>query len=133
MRRLLTFAFLALLFLVGPGQAQAQVDLAGTWELTTETPRGTATSTFTFVQDLATFSGTVQMPMGGRGGAGGGGTQEVEFSDGKIDGKTFTFTMTVQRGERSANMAYAGTVDGDSMEGTVTNPRGETAFTGVRK
>ena len=138
MRRLIPSAFLALLFLAGANQLQAQVDLTGTWEISSENQRGARTTTFTFVQDGNTFTGTAQMAAGGPRGGGGGagtasGTREIQITDGKIEGNTFTFTMTMGMGERSMSMTYSGTIDGNAMQGTITNPRGENPFTGVKK
>jgi hypothetical protein len=39
----------------------------------------------------------------------------------------------MQRGENSVRFRYSAMVDGDSMGGTMTTPRGENPFTGVRK
>ena len=137
MRRLLSFAFLGLLLVASAGEAQAQANVAGTWEISWETQRGPMTTTFTFVQDGNAFIGNAEMAMRGGppggGGGGGGETREVEITDGKIDGNTITFSMAMGMGERSMSFAFTGTVTGDAMEGTMTTPRGETPFTGVRK
>jgi hypothetical protein len=133
MRRLIPFFFPALLLAVGVQNAQAQVDVTGTWEISWETPRGATTSTFTFEQEEDTFTGTAQMAMGGRGAGAGGGTREIEITEGKVDGDRITFNMATSRGERSFTFTFAGTVDGDAMEGTMTTLRGENPFTGKRK
>lgn len=57
----------------------------------------------------------------------------MEITDGKIEGNNSTFTMTMGRGERAMSFTYSAAVGGDTMEGTMTTPRGETPFTGVRK
>jgi len=137
MRRLLSFAFLGLLLFASAREAQAQANLTGTWEISWETQRGATTSTFTFVQDGNAFTGTAEMAMRGgppgSGGGGGGETREVEITDGKIDGKTITFSMAMGMGERSMSFTFTGTVTGDAMEGKMTTPRGENPFTGKRK
>jgi hypothetical protein len=135
MRRLAPFAILSLLLLAGACQLQAQaVDVTGTWEITWETQRGATTSTFTFAQDGMALVGTAQMTMGGRpGGGAGGGTREIEITDGKVEGNAITFSMAMGMGERSMSFTFSGTVSGDTMEGTMTTPRGENPFTGKRK
>jgi hypothetical protein len=133
MRRLIPFFLLTFLLAVGVQEARAQVDITGTWEISWETPRGATTSTFTFEQDGGTFTGTAQMAMGGRRGGAGGGTREIEITDGKVDGDQVSFSMAMGRGERSFTFTFAGTVDGDAMEGTMTTMRGENPFTGKKK
>ena len=133
MRRLIPFFLLTFLLSVGAQEARAQVDITGTWELSWETQRGATTSTVNFEQDGDTFTGTAQMAMGGRGGGAGGGTREIEITDGKVDGDQITFSMAMGRGERSFTFTFAGTVDGDAMEGTMTTMRGENPFTGKKK
>ncbi len=135
MRRLAPLAFLSLLFLTGIQQLRAQdVDVTGTWEISWENPRGATTTTFLFEQDGTALTGTAQMAMRGRPGGGGGeGTREVEITDGKVEGNTITFSMAMGMGERSMAFTFKGTVTGDTMEGTMTTPRGENPFTGKRK
>ena len=133
MRRISPFAFVALLLFVGTQEAQAQTDVTGTWEISWETQRGATTSTIVFAQEGLAFTGTAQMAMGGRGGGAGGGTREIEITDGQIDGDKITFSLAMGRGERSMSFTFAGTVDGDTMEGTMSTMRGENPFTGKRK
>lgn len=135
MRRVLSFAFLGLLLLSGAEGALAQANVTGTWELSWETQRGATTSTFTFVQDGIAFTGAAVMVMGGPpgGGGGGGGTQELAITDGKVEGDVISFSMAMTRGERTMSFTFTGTVTGDTMEGMMTTPRGETPFTGKRK
>ena len=132
MRRLFPLATLALLMFPGTQEAQAQIDVTGSWELSWETQRGASTSTFTFTQDGMAFTGLAEMAMGRRGAGAGGGIREIEITDGKIEGNTITFSMAMGRGERSMSFTFSGTVDGDTMEGTMTTPRGESPFTGKR-
>jgi hypothetical protein len=131
MRRLIPLGFLALFAALAP-PAHGQ-DVTGEWELTTEGPRGTRTLTATFAQEGSAVTGTVVFQFMGRGGGGGGGTREVKISDGRIENGTLTFTMAMGMGQRSFSQTFTGTVTGDSMEGTVTTPRGENPFTGKRK
>jgi len=119
-----TFAFAA--------SASAQ-DVSGTWEISWETPRGAQTVNFTFAQDGSALTGSAEMTMG-RPGGGGGQSRTVEISDGTVEDGHISFSLALGGGQRSFTMSFAGTVDGDAMKGTVTNPRGgENPFTGKRK
>lgn len=123
MRRAPVFAALAaVVAFAAPAVAQSAPNLTGTWELTTEGPRGARTVTFTFKQDGAALTGTTEMRQ-----------NTVEIKDGKVDGNTFTFTVEFGMGDRTFSQTYKGTVTGDAMEGTVSNPRGETPFKGARQ
>lgn len=132
-------AFLTLAALAGVVSPAAAQDVSGTWELayTMETPRGSMERTLVvhLTQDGATLTGTAEMPAMRRPGGGDAGqTRTVELSDGSVDGSHVTFAITLGRGQRTFTMTFAGTVDGDAMEGTVTAPMGgETPFTGTRR
>jgi hypothetical protein len=125
-----TFAFAA--------SASAQ-DVSGTWEIRPETPRGAQTVNFTFAQDGSALTGSAEMtrgrPGGGGGGGGGGGqSRTVEITDGTVVDGNISFSLILGAGQRSFTMTFVGTVDGDAMKGTVSNPRGgENPFTGKRK
>ena len=128
---LLTTAVLAM----APAPASAQ-SLAGMWELSRETGRGPRTSMLSLTVEGTTLTGTMTTTGGGRGGGGGGGggPQEIEISDGSIDGNSFTFTITRTFGDNSFSQVYSGTVDGMTIAGTVDSGRGGGGqpFTGKR-
>jgi hypothetical protein len=139
--RTLAIAAAAAISLAAAAPAAAQ-DVSGTWEFayTMETPRGSMDRTITvqLEQDGTALVGTAEMAAGGRpGGAGGGGggqTQTVDISDGMVAGNEVMFTIVLNRGERTFEMTFAGQVDGDAMEGTVSNPMGgDSPFTATRK
>jgi len=57
-------------------------DVTGTWTGTANTPDGSSMQlTFTFKQDGATLTGSVQLP----------GNDPIAISNGKVDGDKFTF------------------------------------------
>ncbi len=129
---LLTAAVLAL----APAPATAQ-SVAGMWEITSETGRGTRTATLNLAVEGMTLTGTVSSTGGGRGGGGGGGgggPQAIESSDGSIDGNSFTFTLTRTFGDNTFSQVYTGTVDGATIMGTIDSGRGGGGrpFTGKR-
>ena len=138
--RILAIAAAAAISLAAAAPAAAQ-DASGTWEFayTMETPRGSMERTMTvqLVQDGTALTGTAEMQAMGRPGGGGGGTGEtrtVDISNGMVAGNEVMFTIVLSRGERTFEMTFAGQVDGDAMEGTVSNPMGgDSPFTATRK
>jgi len=124
MRRAPVFAALAAaVTFAAPAVAQSAPNLTGTWEITSQGPRGERTQTFTLRQDGAALTGSTQMRQ-----------NTVEIKDGKIDGNSFTFTVEFGMGERTFSQTYKGTVTGDAMEGTISGGRGgDTPFKGARK
>lgn len=106
-----------------PAQAQEEeaVDVSGVWEISAETPRGTMTRTITFEQDGDNLTGTMETQMG-----------SIAIENGSVDGNKITFTFVMTRGDRSMQVVYKGTVDGDTAKGTMQTPRGQIEWTGKR-
>jgi hypothetical protein len=74
----------ALAMTLGTASVRA-ADVTGTWSTEMKTPDGQSFSlTFTFKQDGATLTGTVQGPQG----------DPIAISNGKVDGATFTFDVS---------------------------------------
>ncbi len=118
---------------MAPAPVAAQ-NLAGVWEITRETGRGTSTQTLTLTVEGSTLTGTLSFTGGGRrGGGGGGGPQSFEISNGTIDGNSFSFTVTLSFGGNSFEQSYSGTITGETLSGTVQGGRGGgQPFTGKR-
>jgi len=137
MRSLAVAAVAALTTLAWAAPSAAQ-DVSGTWEIayTMETPRGSMDRTVVvqLQQDGMDLTGSAEMAAMGRPGGGGGGTRTVEITDGMVAGDEVVFTIVLGGGQRTFELMFAGQVDGDTMEGTVTSPMGgDSAFTGTRK
>lgn len=115
---------LALAFLVSsPAWAQeeaagATVDVSGEWDFESEGRQGTRTTRMTFEQDGETLTGHAIMRQG----------MEAPLT-GTVKGDVITFTISMSMGDRSFEMTYTGKVDGDTAEGTMETPRGETPWT----
>lgn len=126
MRRILSVVAGALfaLMLTVPVEAQ-DVDITGKWESTRETQQGTMTTTFTFAQDGGKLTGTLGSQRG---------DMEIseEISDGTIEGNKISFQVVMTRGDRTFEMTYSGTVEGDTITGTMQTPRGEQPWTAQR-
>ena len=105
--------------------------LAGTWEVTTQGGRGgPQTSTLVLVQDGETLTGTMMFNLPEQA----GGPQELEVSNGTVDGNSFSFTVTLSLQGNSITLNDSGAVDGDEMSGTRGGPRGGgQSFTGQRQ
>ena len=95
--------------------------VVGTWELTSETPRGPRTIELTIHETDGAYSGTI---------TGRRGEMAVEVIN--VEGDTLSFTRSVSTPNGDFQLDYAGTVDGDSISGTIRTPRGENQFTGKR-
>jgi hypothetical protein len=94
--------------------------VAGAWELTSEGRQGPTTQTLTFEQDGEKLKGTMK---GQRGEA------PVE---GTIKGKDIKFSVKRSGPQGEMVIEYSGTVDGDSMKGTVQSPMGSRDWTAKR-
>lgn len=79
----LTFS---LLFLIGSLSTFAQNKIDGNWKGSRETPNGTFEINYTFKAEGNVLTGTWKTQFG-----------EAEIQDGKIDGKTFSFTVSANQ------------------------------------
>lgn len=109
------FALILAGVLALPGaQLQAQEEVVGEWEMTTQGRGGAFTQTFAFTMEEGDLHGTVS--------AGQFGTTEltnITFEDGML---TFDVTRTFR--DNSFTQTYSGTIDGGQMTGTVEGGRG---------
>ena len=81
--------------------------------------------------DGSTLTGTLAFTGGGRRG-GGGGPQSFDISNGTIDGNSFSFTVTLSFGGNEIPQMYSGTIDGETLMGTIRGGRGDQPFTAKR-
>jgi hypothetical protein len=94
--------------------------VAGTWNLTLNSPRGTFDQTLKLEQKGDTLTGTI---------SGRRGDSPVK---GSVKGDTLTFSVTRETPNGTFTMDYKATVTGDSMKGTAGNERFTMDFTGKR-
>jgi hypothetical protein len=101
MRKLLTFcAGLAMTLSAATAMA---ADVTGTWTGEAKGPDGSSFQlTFTFKQDGAALTGTVQLPQ----------NDPIAISNGKVDGDKFTFDDSFN----GITIHHDCTVDGDSIK-----------------
>ena len=87
-------------------------DVTGTWTAETKTPDGSSFQlTFTFKQDGATLTGTVQAPQG----------DPIAFTNGKVDGDKFSFDDSFN----GITIHHDCTVDGDTIKMTAKSDSGD--------
>ena len=92
--------------------------LVGKWELTTASERGTRTRVLTIYPDL-----TGRYESFG---------SQVPVKNLKLEGDTVTFSIDMGFGDRAFQMDFKGTLQGESLTGQFTSPRGEQPVTGKK-
>jgi hypothetical protein len=102
MKRMLSIAAGVAMILVTVSVRAA--DISGTWTATANSPNGDFTLSFTFKQDGASLTGSVQGPQG----------DPIAISNGKIDGDKFTFDVSFN----GLTIHHDCTVDGDEIKMT---------------
>ena len=104
--------------LVAVSWAWAQnVNVSGTWNAKTVSPRGTFEQTITFTQSGDSFTGEMVNSSG----------VKETISGGRVSGNSIEFN--VERKQASgevSKVAYKGTVDGNEIKGTFTGASGAT-------
>jgi hypothetical protein len=81
-------------------------DLAGTWKATAEGQNGTMERTFVFKVDGQKLTGETTSSMLGK----------SEIQDGKIDGDSFSFTISAKLGDNELKLIYKGKVSGNEIQ-----------------
>jgi len=100
----------------------AAVDPSGVWSLVVQSPQGEITSQLTLTKDGEQISGTLVTPMG-----------NVPLKSGRVNGNQIRLTATVEMGGQSIDTIINGTIEGDSIRGTmVMGAMGSFDFTGTR-
>jgi hypothetical protein len=93
-------------------------ELVGRWELTSTSDRGPRTSTLTVFGDL---SGRYEV-FG----------SEIPFKDLKLDGGTVAFSVETGFREQTFKIDFTGKVDGKTLKGEITTPRGTREVSGKK-
>jgi hypothetical protein len=100
--------------------AASPPQLSGKWEITAVDPDGTQRrATLDLKQDAARVAGTITIETG----------ESLPISEGRLDGDTVSFKISIGGGE----IAVSGSIAGDTVSGVYTLPTGEKGkFTGRR-
>ena len=93
----------------------------GSWTLTIDTPAGTQEPTLTITGVEGDLAGAFGSP------AGAVDLTSVSFADGALE-----FSVTIDFNGQALALNFSGTVDGDSMTGTVGTEFGDFPATGTR-
>jgi hypothetical protein len=94
--------------------AQTPAKVAGIWDIT----MGTVVRTLTLQQDGSKITGSIKGPAG-----------VFALEDGVINGNKISFSADLTVQGRKVHRDYAGTVDGDSITGTVKDGAQTSTFT----
>jgi hypothetical protein len=100
--------------------ADEPAKVAGTWEMTSQSPRGSRTQTMTVTQDGATIKGTIK------------GQRGESPLEGIVTGNKLSFTVKRDTPNGTFTIEYTGTVDGDSMTGKSHSERFDGEWTAKR-
>ena len=116
-KRILQLASFVVLLLVAVAAvaADAPANVAGTWTVDVSGAAGKTTQTLVLKQDGATVTGTFKGP------------RQSGTVDGTVDGKNVKLHVTAR-----IPLDYTGTVDGDSMKGTMSGRGQQGDFTATR-
>ena len=91
-----------------PAAPAKPADVAGVWEMTTQSPQGDMTAEATFVQDNDKFKFTMSGPGG------------FEMAgEGTVKGQELEWTVTISTPQGEFALTYKGKVDGETMTGDV--------------
>ncbi len=103
---------------VEAASAAPSAALVGTWELTSESPRGTRTNTLKIKDDM---TGTYTMR-----------DSEVPITDLKVEGDQVTFKVNTKFNEQEVTMEFKCKLDGTTLKGQSITPRGAREITGKK-
>ena len=101
--------------------ATASDEVLGKWEAAVETRRGTNNIKMEFTEKDGELAGTFTARRGVEE------LEDVAYSDG-----TLSFTRDTEFQGTAITLSYSATVDGDTMNVTVSTPRGDRSFTAKR-
>jgi len=103
-----------------PSPSPSGVNLTGKWAVAADAGGQTINILMDIKQTGTEFTGVTESDIGGG-----------KIDGGKVDGKKFTGVLHADVQGQSADFKIEGTVDGDKMTGTFTNPNfGSVPFSG---
>jgi len=96
------------------GNGEATVEVAGTWDYTSETPAGSSGGKLTIEKDGDDYSGTITYDD-----PSGNGTATSPISDVSISGSQLSFSFEVSAGGMAISVSVSGEISGNSMDGSM--------------
>ncbi|MCA1624823.1 MAG: amidohydrolase family protein [Acidobacteria bacterium] len=103
------------------GQPSALANVGGVFNITVEIPGQPLQGTLNLTQQEAILTGSFQSQLG-----------NVPIKDGRVTAEGFNFTMTVEFGGSTYEVAVVGRVSGNQISGTMTTPQGPISFNGTK-
>jgi hypothetical protein len=103
--------------------AALAADVTGTWKATAEGPNGTMQRTFVFKVEGSQLTGETTSSMFGK----------STITDGKVDGDSLSFTITVKFQDNEMKLNYKGKVSGNEIKFTVEIPGGDQTMEWIAK
>ncbi len=97
------------------------VRVAGKWSVSIQGQRGSRTQKMTIQQDGNNISGNIQ---------GDRGDQKIH---GNVEGNDIHFTVTMNTPRGAMTLEYRGTIQGDSIKGTIQGPIGQGSWSAKRE
>ena len=122
MRKTSLIATAVLLALAPAALAADNAPVLGKWESTTETPQRTFQVVFEFTEVDGDVKGAWSNPRGRNG----------NLINVSWDGETLKFERDLEAAGQVFRLYYEATIDGDTMTGKMTTPRGQRDFTATR-
>lgn len=118
-----TVALLVAVAMLGAVSSAQSVNVAGDWTFSVQTDQGSGTPAISFTQDDETLTGTYV------------GTFGSATLKGTIKGAAIEFSFTADAQGQAVDSVYRGTVEKDTMKGTVAIAGGQLngTFTASRK
>jgi hypothetical protein len=89
-------------------------DISGTWKGTAQTPNGTIERTFVFKVDGTKLTGETTSEMFGK----------STLTDGKVEGDSVTFKITIKFQDNEMQLEYKGKITGDTIKFHVEGANG---------
>jgi len=103
-----------------PSAETAAASVAGSWSVTSESSHGPIQLTFNLKQEGATISGEVSSPFG------------TFPLSGALTGNELTFAFTAKIQDQELPISGKGSVDGNSIRGTINTMGQDSSFSGAR-
>ena len=89
-------------------EGEATVNVSGTWDVDVTSPMGEVSVTISLKQSGSEVTGEFKSEMG-----------SSSIYDGSVNGNKIQFSVKLPIGEQPVELVFTGTVEGDSMEGTI--------------
>ena len=102
------------------GNTEGLVALVGSWTVTIDTDGGELTGAITISENNGDYEGTMSLSVIPTPGS---------ISDLSIDGQEVSFTVSFEVQGQGFDVEVTGTLDGDTMDGSIESPQGPANFT----